>query len=350
MNPHHRDRTPPAMTELETRAFQAKLAFHAAWNRINATADARAAEGLLRDLYAPDAAWNGPHPINGLTGADAVVDGFWRPLAAALPDLERGFDILMSGAFKDGAWVAGTGHYTGTFTAPWLGIRPTGRVLTVRYGEFAKVQGGRIVESYTIMDIPDVLRQAGHPPFAFTLGLEDRVPGPATADGVMLSPADPAASSQSLKLVEAMIAGLMGYDGRTLDSMGMERFWDARRMMWYGPAGIGACRGLKGFQDVHQRPFLAAFPDRKGGDHKCRVGEGAYVGSTGWPSVRATHTGGGFLGLPPTGRAIGMRVMDFWRREGDLLLENWVFIDLLDLALQMGVDVLARLREAGRIA
>jgi hypothetical protein len=34
--------------------------------------------------------------------------------------------------------------------------------------------------------------------------------------------------------------------------------------------------------------------------------------------------------------------MDFWRRDVDLLAENWVFIDLPDLLLQMGVDVLAR--------
>lgn len=337
------------MQAREAEAFQAKLDFHKAWRRVNAAEPAAAAR-IFGDLYAPTADWNGPHPINSLSGADGVLEGFWRPLAHALPDLERGFDILMSGAFKDGAWVASTGHYTGTFLAPWLGIRPTGRVLTVRYGEFTRFEAGRIVESYTILDLPDAMRQAGCPPFAFQLGADDRVPGPSTGDGLLLAPQDDGASLRSLKLVEDMIAGLMQYDGATLDSMGMERFWDVRRMMWYGPAGIGTCRGLKGFQDVHQRPFLNAFPDRKGGNHKCRVGEGAYVGSTGWPSVRATHSGGGFLGLAPTGRPIGMRVMDFWRREDGLLLENWVFIDLIDLLLQMGIDVMARLREGGRIA
>ena len=44
-----------------------------------------------------------------------------------------------------------------------------------------------------------------------------------------------------------------------------------------------------------------------------------------------------------------MRVMDFWKREGGLLDENWVFIDLLDLLHQMDFDVLGRLREAGRL-
>jgi hypothetical protein len=37
-----------------------------------------------------------------------------------------------------------------------------------------------------------------------------------------------------------------------------------------------------------------------------------------------------------------MRVMDWWRREGDLLVENWVFIDMVDVFLQMGVDIFAQ--------
>jgi hypothetical protein len=40
-----------------------------------------------------------------------------------------------------------------------------------------------------------------------------------------------------------------------------------------------------------------------------------------------------------------MRVADWWRREGDVLRENWVMIDIPELLLQMGVDVFARLRE-----
>jgi predicted ester cyclase len=66
-----------------------------------------------------------------------------------------------------------------------------------------------------------------------------------------------------------------------------------------------------------------------------------YVASTGWPSLRCTHTGE-YLGVPATGNKIGMRVMDWWRREGDLLVENWVFIDMVDVFLQMGVDIFAQ--------
>jgi hypothetical protein len=58
--------------------------------------------------------------------------------------------------------------------------------------------------------------------------------------------------------------------------------------------------------------------------------------------VRATHLGD-YLGAPATNKPITMRVADWWRREGDLLRENWVMIDLPELLLQMGVDVFARM-------
>ncbi|MFZ6819213.1 ester cyclase [Undibacterium sp. Ji22W] len=298
----------------------------------------------LGDMYHADVAWHGPHPINSHQGAAAVLANFWRPFLAALPDLERRDDILLTGEFKNGDWVGATGYYTGTFTADWLGIPATGKVLNVRFGEFSRIEDGKVREVYLILDILDVLRQAGRWPALLprSPGPDDRVPGPSSMDGVMLGTPSPDEGLRSLKLVEAMIKGLMEYDGKSLESMAQERFWHPS-MMWYGPSGIGTSRGLKGFQDVHQRTFLTAFPDRIGGDHKARIGEGAYVGSTGWPSVRATHCGP-WLGAPATQQRISMRVMDFWRREDDLLRENWVFIDQLDLLLQMGCDVMDMVR------
>jgi hypothetical protein len=51
---------------------------------------------------------------------------------------------------------------------------------------------------------------------------------------------------------------------------------------------------------------------------------------------------GPYLGVPASGRPIGLRVMDWWRAEDGLLAENWVMLDLPDLFLQVGVDILAR--------
>lgn len=300
--------------------------------------------GLAERYLHPDLAWHGPHPIDDLAGRDAWVESLWLPLLAAVPDIERRDDLFFAGEFEGRQWVCASGHYFGSFRGDWLGIPATGGLVDIRYGEFHAMEDGLVAESYVILDVLDVMRQAGVWLLPPSLGAERAVPGPKTRDGVLLEGADAAESARSLALVEDMLfEGLAGFDRESLRSMGNDRYWHPD-MMWYGPAGIGTTRGIAGFQDWHQRPFLAAFPDRKGGNHKARFAEDMYVASTGWPSLTATHTGGGWLGLAPTGRKVGMRVMDFWRREGDLLVENWVFIDIADVLLQLGYDVFERLR------
>ena len=58
-----------------------------------------------------------------------------------------------------------------------------------------------------------------------------------------------------------------------------------------------------------------------------------------------TVTGSGWMGIAPSGRKVQMRSLDFWRLDGEKIRENWVLIDLLDVYQQLGVDVLARMRE-----
>ena len=52
---------------------------------------------------------------------------------------------------------------------------------------------------------------------------------------------------------------------------------------------------------------------------------------------------GGYLGLPPSDTIGEFRVIDIYRREGDKLKENWIFIDLLHFFKQQGVDILNKL-------
>ena len=46
--------------------------------------------------------------------------------------------------------------------------------------------------------------------------------------------------------------------------MEMNKFWHPK-MNWYGPSGIGTGRGIEGFRNWHQIPYLKAIPDRRGG-------------------------------------------------------------------------------------
>ena len=321
----------------------------------------------LHEHLATDAVWSLSHPFDALVGPSAVADGFYGPLQAAMPDLERRSDIFLGGAWVspppgeighappavggEGWWCSTIGHYVGTLRHPWLGIPATGEPVTLRFGEFyrwepgganASSLKGRITEARILLDIIDLARQAGMYLLPPSNGIDILVPGPRAHDGLMLGAIDPTMGAESMRCTLAMIRGLFDFDGENLHTMGMERFWHPN-MMWYGPCGIGTTRAVSGFQRHHQAPFLQAFPDRKGAGHRCRIAEGPYVASTGWPSVLATHAGD-YLGVPASNQRISMRVMDHWRREGAWLTENWVLIDLPHLLLQMGVDVLAPLR------
>lgn len=61
--------------------------------------------------------------------------------------------------------------------------------------------------------------------------------------------------------------------------------------------------------------------------------------------MRQSITADGFRGIPPVGTSIDIRCLDFWRVDGDRIRENWVMVDLLDMYSQLGVDVLARMRQ-----
>ena len=306
-------------------------------------------ERRLAEAYHPDAEWRGAHPLNEIRGVAAMARDVWGPLIHSFPDLERR-DVILIGGETDGTQMVGAvGHYCGTFRKDWLTIPATGRPIYIRYGEMHRVEGGKIAQSTVLIDVLDVIRQAGFWPLAPSLGTEEQWPAPFTGDGIVLTAQDPARSAASIAQTLAMHKTLGDYDdtaglGRDgLLAMPQKIHWHGR-MMWYGPAGIGTTRGLQGFVDYHQLPFRIAFPNRRGGNHYVRFGDGAYSATGGWPSIHTKHTGGGFCGLSPSGRDVSMRVMDFYLHHEGLIRENWVPLDILHLLKQMDVDVIARMQ------
>lgn len=306
-------------------------------------------QAALHRAMAPDAAVHLCHPFGSVTGPDAFYATACAPLLAAWPDLERRDWIVVAGRTAEGAdWIGTGGHYMGTFAHPFLDIPPTGHAATMRFAEFFRHEGGRITEVQAIWDIPEVMIAAGAWPLAPSLGREMVVPGPMTCDG--LGPHDAALTGATRTTVVAMLTAMKRHPDAPPEAMELPRFWHPR-MNWYGPAGIGTARGLRGFREWHQIPFLAAMPDRGRYPEETSghyFAEGAYAAVTGWPNMAQTLTGGGWLGLPPTGTHVTMRSLDFWRLEGDLIRENWVLVDLLHVMDQIGLDPFARLRAFNR--
>ena len=304
----------------------------------------------LYKAYHKDAEWRGSHPLNELNGVDQIERVVWKPLLTSFPDLERRDNIVIGGSYQDREYVGMVGHLAGRFEEDWLAIPATGGLIYLRYGEFHQILEGKIIQSTVLIDVLDVIRQAGFWPLAPSLGSEEMWPGPITADGVVMIEQDPQESANNLKLTRAMHQSLDNniVERDELLNMSQRQYWHPR-MMWYGPCGIGTGRGLQGFVDCHQRPFRIAFPERRYGEgHYVRIGDGKYTATAGWPSVISKHEGSNWLGLAGTGKNVEMRVMDFYLIDENLIRENWVPIDINHILLQLGVDIMARVRQQFR--
>ncbi|MEM8555282.1 MAG: ester cyclase [Pseudomonadota bacterium] len=298
---------------------------------------------VAQDILAENAVFYLADPLPQLVGRDAILDQWIKPLRAAFGPAHRR-DILFLGGrnIRDagGTWITALTHYVGTFDAPFCGLKPSNRLAFLRSGEFYRMENGQITEAKIIFDLPDLMRQGGRFPLPRELGTEMMFPAPATQDG--LWPGDGVHDAATMAVVEGMLADLHVFDPQTMKSDGQtgdDGYWH-EDMLWYGPGGIGSNYRWSGFVNDHRRSFLTAFPDRKGGNHYCRISDGNYAAVSGWPSMTMTHRGP-YLGVPATDKALTLRVMDFYRCAGGKIMENWVCLDYMDLTRQMGRDLVA---------
>ena len=330
------------------------------WQRLN-HAGADAVPAVVQAALRDDVNWNVSAPIDQLIGAENAVAGFWAPLYDSFPDLKREPYVFMGGVEKGSdlyateageEWVSGCGYLTGTFAKDWLGIPATGRKTNIWFGVFYVMREGKIAEAYLQLDILAVIRQAGYQVLPPAPGAEGgKIPGPLAKDGLLLAEQDPLESRKSQQLVQAMGRGMRRYlrrrDGGDLRSMEQDKYWHPD-MKWYGPSGIGACFSKEEYEDFHQRPWLEGFGDRNisragSGRRMGRIGDGNYCAGGIWDTAYSRHNGV-YAGVPATGKLMTLRDFDWWKREGDYLIENWVPIDMIDLFRQMGVDLMERLR------
>jgi predicted ester cyclase len=309
-------------------------------------------QATIRPLLDHNMTWHGPEPLGEKQGIERFVKEFWSPLLHSFPDLERQPHLFFGGVsngcrdgLNDGKmWVTGTGVFTATFEKEYLSIPATGAPVELRWGEFCRIDQGRIVEIYCLLDLVDLMRQSGFEVLPASRGEDGIYPPPLAGDGVLTDGQDRRVSDYSLQHIRRFIFnGLNRYDQSDLASMGMAAFFHPE-VQWYGPGGIGACHGLEEFEDLHQQPWLTAFPDRQVQDLTALIAEGCYSGGPGWAGVLATHSGE-YLDCPATGKRLKINGLDWWKREGEWYIENWVFVDMVHLFRQMGVDLFQRLEK-----
>jgi len=102
------------------------------------------------------------HPFGDISGPSEFYNKSLKFLFESMPDLERRDYIVIAGKTeKDLEWVGCAGFYTGTFFKPFLDIPPTGHIAHMRFHEFYRFEGDKVVEVQALWDIPELMMQSG---------------------------------------------------------------------------------------------------------------------------------------------------------------------------------------------
>jgi steroid delta-isomerase-like uncharacterized protein len=128
--------------------------FHDAVN----SGDAELIAKTIDEVVKPDVRIGTPLPIDA-PGAQALKQ-VWATLLRAYPDLHVAVEDLIA----EGDKVVCRNVVTGTHQGEYLGLPPTGRPVTYNEIFIFRFEGGRIAETWGVVDLLAQLRQLGAVP------------------------------------------------------------------------------------------------------------------------------------------------------------------------------------------
>jgi len=115
----------------------------------------------IGEFFAHSFRWFGNAGCGTKYGLKAFQDHWQRPFQAAFSDKV----CIDEARLYDGEWAAAFGRQEATHSGEFMGLAPTGKRVEIRYMDFWKVEDGKIVDNWVMVDFPHVLRQLGVDPF-----------------------------------------------------------------------------------------------------------------------------------------------------------------------------------------
>ena len=116
--------------------------------------------------------------------------GAWIPAQEDYEWKEKSEDI----------WVMSMGHFMGLFDGELWGMRPTGKVINIRYTEFHCVKNSKITKTGMFCDSIAIMEAAGMYPLAPSSGQYFVYHGPLDHDGRLLEDGDPKESRKTFEM------------------------------------------------------------------------------------------------------------------------------------------------------
>jgi steroid delta-isomerase-like uncharacterized protein len=108
----------------------------------------------LPDLVDPDYVYRAPgEELRGIAGLESLLTAYRR----GFPDLE----LVIDNMFGDEDRVATAFTFTGTHLGELMGVPATGKRVSVHGIIHSRVDGGRIVEEWELLDLATMYQQVG---------------------------------------------------------------------------------------------------------------------------------------------------------------------------------------------
>lgn len=101
--------------------------------------------------------WMGNQGCGTKNGLNEFQDNWQRPFQAAFSDKV----CIDEARLVQGEWMAAFGRQEATHSGEFMGIAPTGKRVEIRYMDFWKVQDGKIIDNWVMVDFPHVMAQLG---------------------------------------------------------------------------------------------------------------------------------------------------------------------------------------------
>ncbi|MFD2178035.1 ester cyclase [Veronia pacifica] len=111
----------------------------------------------IGEFFSEGFRWLGNTGCGNKKGLKEFQNNWQKPFQAAFSDKV----CVDEARLYMGEWAAAFGHQTAKHTGTFMGVEPTGKTVEIRYMDFWKVQDGKIVDNWVMVDFPFVLAQLG---------------------------------------------------------------------------------------------------------------------------------------------------------------------------------------------
>ena len=111
----------------------------------------------IGEFFSENFRWMGNFGCGTKSGLKEFQDNWQKPFQEAFSDKVC---IDEAGLFM-GEWAAAFGKQEAIHSGEFMGIKPTGKKVEIRYMDFWKVSEGKIKDNWVMVDFPFVMKQLG---------------------------------------------------------------------------------------------------------------------------------------------------------------------------------------------